>query len=107
MKFGSGIKFPFLLEVQVFILSHFFFLPKLHQIRLIPTIFLKEYGWKQLYAIDPERALKIHPNDTYRIKRALAIYQETGRKPSELKPIYQPIGNFCFVYINRDKRGSL
>ena len=60
-------------------------------------------GWKQLYEIDPERALKIHPNDTYRITRALSIFHATGKKPSEYQPSYQPVGSFCFVYLTRQR----
>jgi len=47
----------------------------------------KEKGSATLYeklrAIDPVRAKKIHPNDAYRLMRALEIYEATGRKPSE------------------------
>ncbi|MFH1857312.1 MAG: tRNA (adenosine(37)-N6)-dimethylallyltransferase MiaA [Candidatus Omnitrophota bacterium] len=41
------------------------------------------YLYEKLRAIDPERAKTIHPNDTYRIIRALEIFEVTGRKPSE------------------------
>ncbi|MBI4436450.1 MAG: tRNA (adenosine(37)-N6)-dimethylallyltransferase MiaA [Candidatus Omnitrophica bacterium] len=41
------------------------------------------YLYERLRAIDPRRAKKIHPNDTYRLIRALEIYEVTGRKPSE------------------------
>ena len=33
---------------------------------------------QQLQACDPETAVKLHPNDTYRIIRALEIYETTG-----------------------------
>ncbi len=36
---------------------------------------------------DEEAALKIHPNDHYRIMRALAIIETTGKRVSSLKPI--------------------
>jgi tRNA dimethylallyltransferase len=38
-----------------------------------------------LKAVDPAAAAKIHPNDRYRLVRALSIHRHTGRKPSELK----------------------
>lgn len=38
---------------------------------------------EQLNKYDPETAKKIHPNDTYRIIRALEIYESTGKKISE------------------------
>jgi tRNA dimethylallyltransferase len=59
--------------------------------------------WALLYSVDPERALKIHHNDLYRINRALDIFYSTGKKPSEQLPRYQPPGSFCFVYVNRDR----
>merc|ERR1719494_1301980 len=39
---------------------------------------------EQLKAIDPERALQLHPNDTRKIARSLQIHESTGRKHSEL-----------------------
>lgn len=63
----------------------------------------EEKRWQQLYEIDPERARRIHPHDFYRINRALDIFFTTGQKPSEHMPRYQPIGSFCFVYLQRDR----
>ncbi len=39
--------------------------------------------YEKLRTIDRLRAKKIHPNDIYRLIRALEIYEVTGRKPSE------------------------
>jgi len=43
-------------------------------------------GWdvlhKKLSQLDPESAIKIHPNDTQRIQRALEVYELTGAKLS-------------------------
>ncbi|MFA6263426.1 MAG: tRNA (adenosine(37)-N6)-dimethylallyltransferase MiaA [Candidatus Babeliales bacterium] len=44
--------------------------------------------WNMLNAIDSERAQALHPNDRYRIVRALKIWQTTHQKPSTLKPCY-------------------
>jgi len=44
----------------------------------------KEYLWQELQKVDPQAAQKIHPNDSYRSKRALEVYRLTGRKISEL-----------------------
>lgn len=60
--------------------------------------------WRQLYEIDPQRALRIHPHDLYRINRALIIYFTTGRKPSEQEPRYQPLASYCFVSLTRDRK---
>ncbi len=50
----------------------------------------EEFIEKDLYAAvieaDPALQGKIHPNDRYRLIRALSIFRATGKKPSELKP---------------------
>ncbi len=46
--------------------------------------------WDKLELIDPARALQLHPNDRYRIARALDIWKKTGKKPSECAPRYAP-----------------
>jgi tRNA dimethylallyltransferase len=45
--------------------------------------------WNMLNTIDSERAQALHPNDRYRIVRALNIWQTTRQKPSTLKPSYR------------------
>jgi tRNA dimethylallyltransferase len=55
--------------------------------------------WKLLQKIDPERAEQLHPNDTYRINRALKIWLQTGQKPSTLKPEFKAEFNALIVYI--------
>lgn len=49
--------------------------------------------YKKMYldlkAKDSEAALRIHPNDHYRIIRALSIIETTGKKVSALKPLYK------------------
>ena len=42
--------------------------------------------YEELKNIDPESAAKIHPNDAYRICRALEVYYLSGKKRSEYKP---------------------
>ena len=54
--------------------------------------------WELLQNIDPERAAMLHPNDSYRIGRALAIWANTGIKPSTYKPIFDPAFNALIVY---------
>ena len=50
---------------------------------------IKEEGntalYEELRKIDPESAAKIHPNDAYRICRALEVYYLSGKKRSEYK----------------------
>lgn len=47
----------------------------------------KELGsekmWQRLFSLDPQSAQKINPNDTYRILRALEIYEITGKPRAE------------------------
>lgn len=49
--------------------------------------------WDELFSIDEVRANELHPNDRYRVERALRIWQATGKKPSEHKPVYDPLFN--------------
>ncbi len=50
---------------------------------------LKKEGIKKLYeelrSIDPEAAERIHPNDWFRILRALEVYYQTGKPISQLQ----------------------
>ncbi|HJW34440.1 MAG TPA: tRNA (adenosine(37)-N6)-dimethylallyltransferase MiaA [Holophagaceae bacterium] len=39
---------------------------------------------RYLAAVDPGRAGELHPNDSARVQRALALHLATGRRPSEL-----------------------
>jgi len=55
--------------------------------------------WEALHAIDPERAQALHPNDTYRIKRALNIWYETGIKPSTMQPVFQSFCTVLFIFV--------
>ena len=48
----------------------------------------KGLGWayRELGKVDPESALRIHPNDAYRITRALEVYRCSGKPLSAFKP---------------------
>lgn len=50
-----------------------------------------EHAWEELCRIDPDRAGVLHQHDTYRVKRALALWYATGIKPSKLVPAYDPL----------------
>jgi tRNA dimethylallyltransferase len=60
--------------------------------------------WQELNAIDPQRACSIHPNDTYRLKRALHIWYSSGKKPSEYKPTYDPPCVYDIYCLTRDRQ---
>ncbi|MDR3645929.1 MAG: tRNA (adenosine(37)-N6)-dimethylallyltransferase MiaA [Candidatus Babeliales bacterium] len=59
--------------------------------------------WQMLYDIDPERAQAIDKQDNYRIKRALEIWQKTGKKPSDYLPQFEPPCDFTFLVVDRDR----
>lgn len=40
---------------------------------------------ERLFAVDPETAVKLHPNDLRRVVRALEVYEATGRPVSRLR----------------------
>ncbi len=44
---------------------------------------------EDLQKADPKAAATIHPNDKYRVVRALSIIRHTGKKPSEMEPAHK------------------
>src|SRR3990167_3963747 len=60
--------------------------------------------WEELNAIDSVRAGQIHPHDTYRIIRALAIFHSTGHKPGEFAQIFSPLAPFFFIVCKRERK---
>lgn len=59
--------------------------------------------WDTLNAIDPQRASMIHPNDTYRLQRAISIWHSTGKKPSDYAPIYNPLAPYDVYCLTRER----
>ncbi|MBU1008364.1 tRNA (adenosine(37)-N6)-dimethylallyltransferase MiaA [Candidatus Dependentiae bacterium] len=57
-------------------------------------------SYERLQQVDPERANAINPGDTYRIQRALAIWDATGKKPSEYEPEFKPNFHSRIVFID-------
>jgi tRNA dimethylallyltransferase len=56
--------------------------------------------WSKLREIDPKRAEQLHPNDIYRISRALNIWYSTQTLPSECEPKFTAPFNFIFIFLN-------
>ncbi len=54
------------------------------------------YLYNELKCCDPETALGIHPNDSYRVVRGLEVYYTTGRKFSEFKTNFQSLKSARF-----------
>lgn len=55
--------------------------------------------WLLLKEIDPDRANQLHPNDSYRVRRALEIWITTGQKPSIYKPKLETEFDALIVYV--------
>jgi tRNA dimethylallyltransferase len=53
--------------------------------------------WRMLNDIDPDRAQAIHPNDRYRLTRALTLWHTTGQKPSTLNPHFIAPFDACII----------
>jgi len=103
----SRNKIPLIVGGSLFYLKSVFFPPqKIEELSKKSDVVHKiseEDLWKKLNEIDPERAEKIHQNDTYRIKRALEIWFKTGRKPSELKATFQADFDFLFIFLSPER----
>jgi tRNA dimethylallyltransferase len=101
---------PLVVGGSGFYLKSLFFTP--HRIsggtmdRSIPLMNNNEMTslWEQLHAIDPARAGKLQPHDTYRIMRALDIWHTTGTRPSDCKPSYSnDFGRYAVVGVMRER----
>ena len=57
--------------------------------------------YKELTDIDPASAAKIHPNDAYRICRALEVYYLSGKTRSDfaIEPALRPQYDFTFIVL--------
>lgn len=58
--------------------------------------------WQKLYTVDPNRAMSIKKSDSYRIIRALEIWEKSGQKPTMLRPEYNPLADFLLLHISRE-----
>ncbi len=70
-----------------------------------PTVVEITQGtWQELEAADPVRASQIHPNDTYRIGRALSILKNSSYKASTIPPLFDPLaGKALVIFLTRDR----
>jgi tRNA dimethylallyltransferase len=98
--------FPLLVGGSGFYIKSLFFAPQAQHTKEAYTkvLLIKHRDrWQALQEIDPERAQALHPHDTYRIDRALGIWYATGTLPSLYKPVYKPIGSYCYIDLARDR----
>jgi len=61
-------------------------------------------SWDSLNEIDPKRASMIHPNDSYRINRALSIWHTLGKKPSDYIPLFNPPSSYTVLCLGRERK---
>ena len=55
--------------------------------------------YEELKKIDPQSAAKIHPNDAYRICRALEVYYLSGHTRTEFKPDSDTRSQYDFLFL--------
>ncbi|MCL2017060.1 MAG: tRNA (adenosine(37)-N6)-dimethylallyltransferase MiaA [Defluviitaleaceae bacterium] len=60
--------------------------------------------YKQLLAVDPISAAKIHPNNVQRVSAALAYYETTGKPISSYTPAKTPRYNNIIITLHRDRQ---
>lgn len=97
-------KVPFIVGGSGFYIQSLFFPPLEQPSQTLNNPIFLEKTWDQLYVYDPERALSIDKNDTYRIERACDFILKTGQKASDYVPVYNPLdGNALIVFLTRDR----
>ncbi|MCK4651272.1 tRNA (adenosine(37)-N6)-dimethylallyltransferase MiaA [Candidatus Babeliales bacterium] len=103
-------KLPIIVGGSLFYLKSLYFPPKDFEFNKekIKSVYNKDLDqkkklWEILYKIDSQRAIQLHYNDTYRITRALEIWEKTGIKPSEYKPEFYPNFHSLFIFISLSK----
>jgi tRNA dimethylallyltransferase len=100
-------KLPIIVGGTLFYIKSLFFPPKPILQNNSKSCFSKtpnvQRSWKFLNTIDSERAKKIHPHDTYRINRAIDIWEKTGEKPSIYFPKFAPLFNSIVISLTPDK----
>jgi tRNA dimethylallyltransferase len=57
----------------------------------------------ELAVADPASAARIHPNDAYRLSRAVEILRASGRPPSEFAPGDEPGKAYVYVGLSRPR----
>lgn len=66
-------------------------------------IFCADCSWQNLERVDKKRSNQIHPNDQYRVSRALQIYYKTTVVASDLAPHFNPIAPCDIIFLSRDR----
>lgn len=108
--FAARGKTPIIVGGSSFYWNCLFFPPQIYSKKThtistdVHQICAQDYTWQYLYKVDAVRAQAIHPQDTYRICRAIDIWRYQGILPSSLQPIYDPIHPiFHIIYLTRPR----
>lgn len=59
--------------------------------------------WEELHSLDLRRAKQIHPNDHYRIARAVQICKQTNSLSSDYLPQFRPVAPCDIIFLSRDR----
>ena len=95
---------PIVVGGSGFYLSSVLFPPRDDSVPVIGSLPVgMDVSWDALNAIDPQRAQELHPNDHYRIERALAIWHSNAGQPSSMKPQYDPLFPWVLIHVDRDR----
>ena len=95
---------PVIVGGSGFYLLSLFFPPRAEQAASSPKQKSPKALWNELNKIDPKRAKQIDEHDRYRLQRALTIWQQTQKKPSEYRPFFDPIASdVTIVWLDRDR----
>lgn len=97
-------KLPVFVGGSAFYIKSLFFPPKqisanVGSVEKIDLSLDTKQLWDVLVEIDSDRAQALHPNDRYRIVRALQIWQITGTKPSLYQPEFKLDFNALVIFI--------
>lgn len=96
-------KIPIIVGGSGFYIQSLFFVPS-GGIAMASSDTEKEISWDLLNQIDPIRAQAIHPHDKYRISRALTIWRQSGKLPSQAAQLYCPLtSSFTILHCTREK----
>lgn len=97
-------KLPVIVGGSGFYLKSIFFPPTTVSAKLDQNCYSSsQEAWDALHAIDSQRALIIDPHDFFRIKRALALWHETGQQPSQFKQLFNPPCAAMVIGVTRDR----
>ena len=95
---GTGLYYRALLE------EDFHLLPSCEKLRAQLNSLSKEELYQKLSQKDPKRAQQIHPNDKFRLARALEIFTLTNKTFSNLTATEIPKSNPLTIFIHPERK---